>query len=99
MSLRQGAAAAANIELHGRGGATKPSQGVGGHAATPRHVGRTLATSLEKREESGHPWVGVPLLPPPPPQASPCRPQGTAGGTHVLPAATGQRIKAALQVL
>lgn len=65
MSLRQGAAAAANIELHGRGGATKPSQGVGGHAATPRHVGRTLATSLEKREESGHPWVGVPLLPPP----------------------------------
>lgn len=66
MSLRQGAAAAANIELHGRGGATKPSQGVGGHAATPRHVGRTLATSLEKREESGHPWVGVPLLPPPP---------------------------------
>lgn len=81
--------------------ATKPSEHVEGHTATPRHAGRTLVVSLERREKGGtHGWRS--LFSPPPPHASllaPRGPEGSAGGTPVPPAAPGQRIKAALQVL
>lgn len=100
MSLRQGAAAAANIELHGRGGGYKTIAGCRGTRSHPTTRGTDACNKPGKaRGERAPMGGGPPSPPPPPPQASPCRPQGTAGGTHVLPAATGQRIKAALQVL
>lgn len=51
--------------------ATKPSEHVEGHRATPRHAGWTLAVS-GKVGEGWHPWVEVPFLPPPTPH--PCLP-------------------------